>query len=194
MVVALYTRALAKYPITTQSGATAVLFAAGDLIAQQGVEGRGWAKHQWDRTARMSAFGFFLAGPALANWYRFLDRRVTIAHPVGNLAARVALDQFAFSPVSVATFFSVNSLMEGLSVDETRAKLRQNYWTALVNNWKVWIGVQLANFYFVPVNHRLLVVNTVALGWNAYMSTLNAGKVEEVEAENGMVLAVPADN
>jgi protein Mpv17 len=100
--------------------------------------------------------------------------------PLATLTARVALDQFAFSPVSVATFFTVNGIMEGLDGHQIHEKLKQTYWTALVANWKVWIGVQYLNFYFVPVHHRLLLVNTVALGWNTYMSDLNAKATEEV--------------
>ncbi|KAI9224796.1 hypothetical protein BC828DRAFT_372523 [Blastocladiella britannica] len=192
MAFALYNRALARYPIATQAGATGVLFALGDLLAQQGVERKGWSAHAWDRTARLAAFGTVLAGPAIAQWYRFLDRRVRIAHPVKNLLVRVGLDQFAFSPISVAVFFSANGLLEGRPVPEIQAKLRENYTEALVNNWRVWIGVQLVNFYFTPVQHRLLVVNTVALGWNAYMSTLNAKEVVVGSKDDKEVVGIDA--
>ncbi|KNE65450.1 hypothetical protein AMAG_11076 [Allomyces macrogynus ATCC 38327] len=193
MVVALYNRALAAYPILTQSAATAVLFAAGDVLAQQGVEGKGLAGHEWARTGRLALFGLVVAGPALSHWYRFLDRRIVLrnAHPLTTLSARVAMDQFVFSPVSVATFFTVNTLLEDgkLDMGKLKTKLSATYSTALVNNWKVWIPVQYANFWFVPVQHRLLVVNTVALGWNTYMSNLNA-KGSEI-AEEEVALAVP---
>ncbi|ORZ34433.1 hypothetical protein BCR44DRAFT_1436233 [Catenaria anguillulae PL171] len=167
---------------------TAALFVAGDLIAQQAVESRGWRNHQWSRTARLAGFGLLVAGPALSHWYRFLDRRVTIKHPVHNLFARVALDQFAFSPISVAVFFTFNGVLEGLSKDEIERKLRANYTTALVNNWKVWIGVQLANFWFVPLQHRVLVVQSVAIGWNTYLSNLNARAVPAEVAEETKVV------
>ncbi|ORX47981.1 hypothetical protein DM01DRAFT_265966, partial [Hesseltinella vesiculosa] len=37
----------------------------------------------------------------------------------------------------------------------------------------LWPAVQLANFYFVPLQHRLLITNIVALGWNSYLLWVN---------------------
>lgn len=51
--------------------------------------------------------------------------------------------------------------MEGSSPTE---KLKSTYTTALAKNWMVWPGVQLVNFKFVPLEHRVLVVNIVSLG------------------------------
>lgn len=51
--------------------------------------------------------------------------------------------------------------MEGSSPIE---KLKSTYGTALAKNWMVWPGVQLVNFKFVPLEHRVLVVNIVSLG------------------------------
>lgn len=143
------------------------------MLAQQIVEKRGFKNHTWDRTLRLGAFGLFMAGPALSNWYRVLDKYVTIKNPIGALTTRVALDQLAFSPVSCFAFFTVNGFLEGKDWEGVKDKLSKGYWQALLMNWKVWTGIQFANFYFVPVNHRTLVVNTVALAWNTYMSNLN---------------------
>ena len=51
--------------------------------------------------------------------------------------------------------------MEGTDPGE---KLRGTYWEALKKNWLVWPAVQAVNFRFVPLEHRVLVVNVVSLG------------------------------
>lgn len=51
--------------------------------------------------------------------------------------------------------------MEGTDPKE---KLRGTYWEALKKNWMVWPLVQAVNFRFVPLVHRVLVVNVVSLG------------------------------
>ncbi|CAF89100.1 unnamed protein product, partial [Tetraodon nigroviridis] len=36
--------------------------------------------------------------------------------------------------------------------------------------FQLWPPVQIANFYFVPLHHRLAVVQVVAVGWNSYLT------------------------
>lgn len=52
-----YQARLAARPLLTQSITTAILFATGDLTAQQLVEKRGLEKHEWARTGRMALYG-----------------------------------------------------------------------------------------------------------------------------------------
>ena len=52
-----YRMKLATRPILTQSVTTAVLFATGDIMAQQAVEKKGVAKHDVMRTGRMVLYG-----------------------------------------------------------------------------------------------------------------------------------------
>jgi len=63
------------------------------------------------------------------------------------------------------------AIMEGSSPKD---KLESTYWNALSKNWMVWPFVQAINFKFVPLHHRVLVVNVVSLGWNCYLSFLNS--------------------
>lgn len=58
-------------------------------------------------------------------------------------------------------FLSSMAIMEGSSPTD---KLKSAYGAALAKNWMVWPGVQLVNFKFVPLEHRVLVVNLVSLG------------------------------
>ncbi|KAI9344725.1 hypothetical protein BD770DRAFT_397376 [Pilaira anomala] len=170
---AAYHRVLTKRPILVQSLSTAVLFGAGDVIAQQAVEKQGWQKHDFQRTFRMSAFGGVFAGPVLSTWYRFIDKKVKTTNKFQGLVTKVVLDQFVFAPFFIAAFFTGQGIFEGKSIDEIKNKLSTGYTTALIGNYKLWPAVQVVNFYFTPLNYRLMVTNCVALGWNAYLSVLN---------------------
>uniref|UniRef100_A0A8C8AW67 Mitochondrial inner membrane protein Mpv17 n=1 Tax=Otus sunia TaxID=257818 RepID=A0A8C8AW67_9STRI len=52
----------------------------------------------------------------------------------------------------------------------TVSLLSQDYTDALLTNYCIWPPVQIANFYFVPLQHRLAVVQCVAIVWNCYLS------------------------
>ncbi len=60
------------------------------------------------------------------------------------------------------------AVMEGADPGE---RLKGTYWEALKKNWMVWPAVQAVNFKFVPLEHRVLVVNVVSLGeWGVFFS------------------------
>ena len=40
---------------------------------------------------------------------------------------------------------------------EIKKSLETNYVDIVTTNWKIWPATQLANFYFVPFKHRILV-------------------------------------
>jgi len=111
---------------------------------------------------------------------------------VTTTLSRVALDQLIFTPVNLTLFLSSMAILEGPApvpaaaggmmkpIDswpqaKQRAKdrLDATFITGIKNNYLVWPWVQLANFSVVPLEHRVLVVNVVALGWNCYLSYLN---------------------
>ncbi|MCJ1280387.1 Protein required for ethanol metabolism [Puttea exsequens] len=155
-----------------------VLFATGDVMAQHLVEKV--PTHNYARTGRMALYGGAIFGPAATTWFAFLARRINFpARPTLTIAARVLTDQTVFASTNLFCFLSSMALMEG---GDPRDKLRSSYFTALEKNWMVWPAVQAINFRFVPLEHRVLVVNVVSLGWNCYLSYVNsqAGKKETV--------------
>ena len=77
------------------------------------------------------------------------------------MLARVACDQCIFAPTILAVFLSTMAMLEG---SEPQKKLDAAYEPALTKNWMVWPWVQMANFKFVPLEHRVLVVNVISLG------------------------------
>ncbi|KAF2798403.1 hypothetical protein K505DRAFT_321860 [Melanomma pulvis-pyrius CBS 109.77] len=167
-----YQAKLASAPLLTQSVTTAVLFATGDVMAQQGVEKVGLEKHNLARTGRMAAYGGAVFGPAATKWYGFLASRINLSSKNGTIAARVACDQFVFAPVNMTVFLSSMAYLEGSSPTE---RLKKAWVPGMTNNFLLWPWVQGVNFKYVPLEHRVLVVNFVALGWNCYLSYLNSG-------------------
>ncbi|AEO70204.1 uncharacterized protein THITE_2121301 [Thermothielavioides terrestris NRRL 8126] len=166
-----YQARLAARPLLTQAVTTSILFAIGDVTAQQLVDKKGLEKHDLARTGRMALYGGVVFGPAAATWFRLLSRHVNLRSPNATILARVACDQGIFAPTFIGVFLSSMAVLEGTS---PREKLAKSYSDALLTNWMIWPFVQLVNFKLVPLQHRLLFVNVVSIGWNCYLSFLNS--------------------
>ncbi|PSN67087.1 hypothetical protein BS50DRAFT_573836 [Corynespora cassiicola Philippines] len=180
-----YQAKLKSAPLLTSSITTAVLFATGDGMAQQGVEKRGLDKHDFMRTGRMAAYGGAIFGPAATKWYGFLVKRVNLSTNNRTIAARVACDQLIFAPINMGFFLSTMAYLEGNSVKE---RLDKAYVPGLTKNFMIWPWVQGVNFKYVPLEHRVLVVNFISLGWNCYLSYLNSsGDSPTPEKEGGQL-------
>lgn len=108
-------------------------------------------------------------------WFRVLDKLVSKSHPLlVQGALKMVIDQGLFCPTFLAVFYAYNALLEERSLAALKHKFRHAYIPTLLANYKVWPAVQIINFCLVPLNYRLLFVNVVALGWNAYLSLINA--------------------
>ncbi|KAI0160570.1 hypothetical protein GGR57DRAFT_387247 [Xylariaceae sp. FL1272] len=166
-----YQRKLATRPLLTQSVTTAVLFAVGDITAQQVVEKKGLDKHELVRTGRMFAYGGAVFGPAATTWFKILSKKVVLPNKNAEIVARVACDQLIFAPTFIGIFLSSMAVLEGSSPAE---KLSKSYFPTLQTNYLLWPWIQLVNFKFVPLQHRVLAVNVVSIGWNAYLSLANS--------------------
>lgn len=135
-------------------------------MAQQAVEKRGLKEHNLARTGRMALYGGAVFGPAATMWFGFLQRKIVIpGRPNLEILARVGVDQGVFASTNLFVFLSSMALMEGT---DPRKKLADSYGTALQKNWMLWPIVQFTNFKFVPLEHRVLVVNMVSLGKEHY--------------------------
>lgn len=99
-------------------------------------------------------------------------RNVNLRSTNGTILARVACDQFIFAPVNMGLFLSSMAYLEGASV---RKRLDDAYIPGYQKNLMIWPWVQFTNFKYVPIEHRVLVVNVISLGWNCYLSYLNSG-------------------
>lgn len=110
-------------------------------------------------------------GPVATTWFGFLARNVKASNKHVQTLARVACDQLLFAPVMIGVFLGSMATMEGKSANE---RLQKAWWPALSTNWMVWPFVQVINFTYVPLVHRILFANIVSIGWNSYLSWVNS--------------------
>ncbi|XP_029966115.1 mitochondrial inner membrane protein Mpv17 [Salarias fasciatus] len=164
-----YQLLMKKRPWTVQIGTAGSLMAVGDVISQQLIERRGLANHDGRRTARMASIGCCFVGPVVGSWYRVLDKLVS-GGTKSSAMKKMLLDQLCFAPCFLASFLCISSALNGLTVEENLSKLKRDYTDALISNYYLWPPVQMANFYLVPLQHRLAVVQLVAVVWNSYLT------------------------
>jgi protein Mpv17 len=129
-------------------------------------------------------------GPLATQWFKFLQHKIRLPNKNAEILTRVAVDQLCFAPAHLVVFLSTMATLEG---SDPKEKLEKTYTTALTKNWIVWPWVQLVNFKFVPLEHRVMLVNVVSIGefsriancscwytllrrtgWNCYLSYLNS--------------------
>ncbi|KAH9947341.1 hypothetical protein B0H21DRAFT_789916 [Amylocystis lapponica] len=174
-----FNASLVRRPMLTQCATYAVLFGAGDVLAQQAFEKKG-KDHDFVRTARLTFYGGGIFGPLVATWLGALNR-AQFSSPLKGVIYRVWLDQAVFSPIMVGVFFSSMSFLEGKGIPGAKERINESYVSTLVRNWAVFVPAQAVNFALVPAHMRFAVVGTVSLFWNAYLSAVNAYSAQHVE-------------
>ncbi|OAD62306.1 Protein Mpv17 [Eufriesea mexicana] len=168
-VIKIYQRLLTKYPLITQATQAGTLMALGDQIAQNLIEQRQIKNLDFVRTAQFASIGFFIAGPVTRTWYGILDKYVGSKGGMVVLK-KVSYDQLFFAPAFLAVLLSTIGILQGNDLEQLKVKLYNEYPDILKNNYKLWPMVQLFNFYFIPLQYQVLIVQSIALLWNTYIS------------------------
>ncbi|KAK2588851.1 hypothetical protein KPH14_001720 [Odynerus spinipes] len=168
-VIKLYQKLLHKYPVGSQAVQAGVLMALGDQIAQNVVERRKFGNLDFIRTSQFASIGFFIGGPATRTWYGILDKYIGSKGGI-VVVKKVLCDQLLFAPTFLSVLLVSIGTLQGNTIDNLKLKLKNDYFEILTNNYKLWPMVQLVNFYFVPLQYQVLVVQSVALLWNTYIS------------------------
>ncbi|KAL7747339.1 hypothetical protein RI367_007241 [Sorochytrium milnesiophthora] len=151
----------------------------------------------WDlkRAGTMSLFGFVVAGPLYSWWYSKLDKVVGnyfarqkklpgyVWTPrqmaVKVTAAKLVADMFLFDPPYLTFFFASTSAASGMPGAEIVRKLKQDVLPTYVVDLAVWAPIQTLNFSLVRVAWQPVVVNSVNVFWNAYLSYVKHQPVQE---------------
>ncbi|XP_059049256.1 protein Mpv17-like [Achroia grisella] len=165
----LYQQALARRPYLVQAVQTGALMGAGDLISQTVIEKKIIKEIDYKRTLQFSSIGLFVGGPALRLWYGLLNQHIGSS---GKSVAikKVFIDQLVFAPAFLFLILSGVGTMQGKSWNNVKKDIHANYYDVLKTNYYVWPWVQIVNFYYIPLQYQVLLVQVVALFWNTYLS------------------------
>ncbi|XP_071941219.1 mitochondrial inner membrane protein Mpv17-like [Antedon mediterranea] len=179
----LYLHLLKTHPYKTQATVTGGLFLISDIISQQLIEKKGLKSHDFIRTLRQTAVGFIITGPLIYKYYKTLEKFVG-GHVMVQPIKKMIIDQTLFAPSYICMYFAVIGYTSGMDTTQVKEKLQKDFKSTMIMNWKVWPFVQICNFYFIPLQHRAITTNSVAVIWNTYLSwKANAVKNDDVTSQ-----------
>ena len=193
---AAYERVLSSHPILTKSAMGTILAFTGDVVAQQlsppeqGCDAGGGVDVV--RLCAFSAFGGAWTGPVNHHWLGHLEHTSPIAKygRLRGVAQKMVLQHAVFNPmVYVPAFLAYWGWVEtlprpgraaaplegargasGYDAATVAANVRAGWWPLLQNVWVCWIPFTATTFLLVPVRHQPVVMATVSLGWNTFLS------------------------
>lgn len=79
-------------------------------------------------------------------------------------------DQTFFAPTFLAGVIGLNAALRGETLGQVKEILQRDYLDILKANYMLWPSTQLITFYIIPLQHRVLFVNGIALLFNIYLS------------------------
>ena len=177
-----YESALLSRPILTKAITSAVLYGAGDLIAQliaarsavAATSAPASAEIDPVRTLRAVVYGGAFYAPLAHAHYEFLDwlvvRRWRVSLNQVPLV-KLVIEQFVYwSYLSNAYYHFVMGALQGQTPQACWDGVVATLWTTVRAQWVFWIPVQLLNFYLVPLRHQLNCVLVVSLIWTTFLS------------------------
>lgn len=160
------------------------------------------ARFEFNIPRALSASSFGVVGTIyLHYWWNFLERFVNIRFPISqakstsrltNTAVKVVIDQSISAPLyNWCYFFITNAVHSHAQSDgmvdqlgSAASKATNMIGPLMLQHWRIWPAIHGLNFYFTPVQNRVLVQNLVLVGWSGYLSHLNHSRVvEEKEQE-----------
>ena len=160
-------------PVITKIATAGTLFGVGDVVCQKierTLKGDPNRPFDFKRNVRFSLFGAFGCGPLFhLHFTKVLPWLVPNVDTKG-LLLKVLIDQTAWASSFTCYIYFCLSKLEGKSNTEAVNNARNLLWPTLLTNWTVWPAVQLFNFKLVPIQYQMVVVQIVAIFWNAYIS------------------------
>ena len=180
-----------------QAVVSGTVYFLGDLIAQSLGEGRSIG--DWDRlrALRSGLVGLLAHGPLSHCYYLALDSLcqhspLADGNGIATLVFKVGIDQTLWSLSWNALYCALLGLLKREEPADIARDVRATAWPLLKAGWRVWPLVHLITYGLLPVQHRLLFVDSVELAWVAVLSLTCAARSDEGAAAQPAAPAPPA--
>jgi len=157
-----YTTVLSRYPMSVKAMTSGTTFAATDGIAQYREPEKPWDPVA---TLRNASFGVLWLGPVN---HIFWGRTVGLERwfPGRSWPAvfkRVAVDQLTNMPLNMALFLAWPALTTGRGIEAAWEDVKGSFKDSVGFALCIWPWVHPISFRYVPLEHRLLVLNACSL-------------------------------
>lgn len=177
-----YDSVLKRRPLPTKCASSGVASAIGDALAQSFAGGA----YDPRRTLVFAVIGICYFGPLLHGWYKMLNRFETGVVGSGRLtrpqaiALMLLLNQSIGAMAANGGFFYAYAgfdrwLPGGANAPvlaTASAALGEKFWRVMKANWVVWPLPSLCNLALVPLEYRVLFMNSFAVVWKCVLSLL----------------------
>lgn len=121
------------------------------------------------RTIAMAILGLLWGGPSLHLWQGFMERMFG-GKDLSKVVQKVLIDQVTYGPVNnIVMIAYISLIVDRATLQATFSRVKARYPSVQIRAWQVWPLVSLINYRFVPLTHRVLFANIVALCWSTYL-------------------------
>ena len=152
---------------------TGALVGFGDILSQCITYKRiTYESFDFTESARYFGVGLLLLGPFTHTWYSVLNRLVS---PTGFRAAitKFTMDAIFYLPLYVAAIITVMGALTGESRHEIANDFKSTYVPIMTYCYMGWPWIQLLlNSRYVPLRHRVFVMNVSSLFYNMLIASL----------------------
>lgn len=173
-----YETQLERRPIATQSVTSALLWGAGDLLAQRFADKEARSVDV-RRTALTAVFGGSLIGPCGHVWYSQLDKLALLFGPTGSarfLLAKIMADSTLWNVFYMSAFFLWGEVViDKGNLKSFAAQMQEEFVPTYLAEVAAWPPIMAAIFTRLPTSHHLLAVNLITVLDVAFLAVIRSG-------------------
>lgn len=168
-----YNASLIDKPYRTKMITAGLIFGTADAVCQHFLEKTN--QFNYRRLFNMIFYGTFISAPLAHLWYckvaSNICSKVTTSRKLLPWVS-MAADQVLYTPISLSAFLFMNEYLKDFKSLKALKNVREKFKDGMIANFKLWPPLVLINFALIPVQLRVLFINTFGFFWTIYLSYL----------------------